>query len=130
MSEPFLSEIRIFSFGYAPKSWALCNGQLLPINQNQALSSLLGTMYGGNGQTTFALPNLRGQTPIHVGNGHTQGETGGSTAVTLTAQQLPTHTHALNARNDVVTADVIPQDPTGKLFAQGSVAAQGGNTVP
>ena len=93
MSEPFLSEIKIVSFNFAPKGWALCNGQFLPINQNQALFALLGTTYGGNGQTTFALPNMRGQVPIHMGNGHTLGEKAGSTSVTLNIQQLPTHLH-------------------------------------
>ena len=78
MSEPFLSEIKIVSFNFPPKGWALCNGQFLPINQNQALFSLLGTTYGGNGQTTFALPNLRGRVPIHFGAGHTLGESGGA----------------------------------------------------
>jgi microcystin-dependent protein len=97
MSEPFLSEIKIVSFNFPPKGWALCNGQFLPINQNQALFALLGTTYGGNGQTTFALPNLRGQVPIHMGNGHTLGEKAGSTSVTVNIQQLPTHTHALQA---------------------------------
>src|SRR5215210_3196221 len=95
MSEPFLSEIKIVSFNFPPKGWALCNGQLLPINQNQALFSLLGTRYGGNGQTNFALPNLRGRVPIHMGNGHTLGEAAGSTSVTVNIQQLPTHMHAL-----------------------------------
>jgi microcystin-dependent protein len=97
MAEPFLSEIRMVSFNFAPKGWALCNGQLLPINQNQALFALLGTTYGGNGQTTFALPNLRGSSPMHVGNGHTLGEAAGSTAVTVNIQQLPQHTHFLMA---------------------------------
>jgi microcystin-dependent protein len=97
MAEPFLSEIKIMSFNFPPKGWAFCNGQLLPINQNQALFALLGTTYGGNGQTTFALPNLRGQVPIHMGNGHTLGETAGSTAVTVNIQQLPTHQHGLYA---------------------------------
>lgn len=97
MSEPFLSEIKIVSFNFAPQGWALCNGQFLPINQNQALFALLGTVYGGNGQTTFALPNLRGQVPIHMGRGHTLGETGGSTAVTVNIQQLPTHLHQAQA---------------------------------
>ena len=96
MSEPFLSEIKIVSFNFAPKGWALCNGQFLPINQNQALFSLLGTTYGGNGQTTFALPNLRGQVPIHMGNGHTLGEHAGSTSVTINLQQLPAHNHTLS----------------------------------
>lgn len=97
MAEPFLSEIRIFSFNFAPKGWALCNGQLLPINQNQALFALLGTTYGGNGQTTFALPNLRGRAPVHTGNGHTLGEAAGSTSVTVNLQQMPQHTHLLQA---------------------------------
>ena len=96
MAEPFLAEIRIVSFNFPPKGWALCNGQTLPINQNQALFSLLGTTYGGNGQTTFQLPNLRGQVPIHEGNGHTLGEQAGTTSVTVNIQQLPTHTHQLN----------------------------------
>jgi len=99
MSEPFLSEIKIVSFNFPPKGWALCNGQLLPINQNQALFSLLGTNYGGNGQTNFALPNIRGRVPIHMGNGHTLGEAAGSTSVTVNIQQLPTHLHPLNASN-------------------------------
>ena len=100
MAEPFLSEIRTFSFNFPPKGWAFCTGQLLPINQNQALFSLLGTTYGGNGQTTFGLPNLQGQAPIHVGNGHTLGERAGSTSVTINQQQMPTHTHALNATDN------------------------------
>jgi microcystin-dependent protein len=97
MSEPFLSEIKIVSFNFPPKGWALCNGQLLPINQNQALFALLGTTYGGNGQTNFALPNLRGRVPIHFGSAHSLGEAAGSTSVTVNIQQLPTHTHALMA---------------------------------
>lgn len=97
MSEPFLSEIKIVSFNFAPKGWAMCNGQVLPINQNQALFSLLGTTYGGNGQTTFALPNLRGQVPIHMDNSHTLGEAAGTTSVTVNLQQLPTHLHVAQA---------------------------------
>ena len=97
MAEPFLSEIRMMSFVFAPKGWALCNGQLLPINQNQALFALLGTTFGGNGQTTFALPDLQGRTPIHVGAGHTLGEKAGEQAHTLSISQLPTHTHVFNA---------------------------------
>jgi microcystin-dependent protein len=100
MSQPFLGEIKLVSFNFPPKGWALANGQFLPINQNQALFSLLGTTYGGNGQTTFALPNLRGRVPISFGNGHTLGEAAGSTAVTLNIQQLPTHLHPLMASND------------------------------
>ena len=106
MAEPFLSEIRIFSFNFAPKGWALCNGQLLPINQNQALFSLLGTTYGGNGQTNFALPNLRGRASIHEGSGHTLGEAAGSTAVTINTQTMPTHTHPLTANMAVAGANL------------------------
>jgi microcystin-dependent protein len=100
MAEPFLSEIRIMSFGFPPKGWALCNGQLLPINQNQALFSLLGTTYGGDGRVNFALPNLQGRIPIHMGNGHTLGERGGEQAHTLSISELPAHVHALNAANN------------------------------
>jgi microcystin-dependent protein len=99
MAEPFLSEIRLFSFGFAPKGWALCNGQLMPINQNQALFSLLGTTYGGDGRLNFALPDLRARVPIHMGSGHTLGEKGGEQAHTLSISELPIHTHALNATN-------------------------------
>jgi microcystin-dependent protein len=97
MAEPFLSEIRMMSFGFAPRGWALCNGQLLPINQNQALFSLLGTTYGGDGRVNFALPDLRGRVPIHTGSGHTLGERGGEQAHTLSISELPTHTHTLQA---------------------------------
>src|SRR5437762_11247153 len=93
MSEPFLSEIRIFSFNFAPKGWAMCNGQLLPINPNQPLFSLLGTTYGGNGQTTCALPNLQGRIPVHIGNGFTLGQAGGATSHTLNTSEMPGHTH-------------------------------------
>ncbi len=113
MAEPFLSEIRIFSFGFPPKGWALCDGQLLPINQNQALFSLLGTTYGGNGQTNFALPDLRSRTPIHFGAGHTLGERAGEQAHTLSIAEVPTHTHVANASNTAGTALVA----TGNLLA-------------
>jgi microcystin-dependent protein len=95
MAEPFLSEIRIMSFVFAPRGWALCNGQLLPINQNQGLFSLLGTTFGGDGRVNFALPDLRSRVPIHVGSGHTLGERGGEQAHTLSIAELPTHTHVL-----------------------------------
>jgi microcystin-dependent protein len=130
MSEPFLSEIKLVSFNFPPKGWALCNGQLLPINQNQALFALLGTTYGGNGQTNFALPNLRGRIPMHFGGAHSLGEAAGSPAVTINIQQLPTHTHMVLARTDVVLPDPDPQDPTGKFFAKPQVALQGGNIQP
>src|ERR671929_77169 len=103
MAEPFLSEIRIMSFGFAPKGWALCNGQLLPINQNQGLFSLLGTTFGGDGQSTFALPDLRGRIPIHMGNGFILAETGGAEEITLTVQQIPAHSHALLASSNFST---------------------------
>jgi microcystin-dependent protein len=99
MAEPFLSEIRIMSFVFPPKGWALCDGQLLPINQNQALFSLLGTTYGGDGRVNFALPNLEGRAPIHMGSGHTLGERGGEQGHTLSISELPTHTHVMTASN-------------------------------
>lgn len=95
MAEPFLSEIRIMSFAFPPKGWAFCNGQLLPINQNQGLFSLLGTTFGGDGRVNFGLPDLRGRVPIHVGGGHTLGERGGEQAHTLSVAELPTHTHTM-----------------------------------
>jgi microcystin-dependent protein len=105
MAEPFLSELRLMSFSFAPKGWAMCNGQLMPINQNQALFSLLGTTYGGDGRVNFALPDLRGKTPIGVGAGHTLGETGGAQTVTVSLQQLPLHPHIVQASN--ASADTI-----------------------
>jgi microcystin-dependent protein len=119
MAEPFLSEIRMFSFNFAPKGWALCNGQILPINQNQALFSLLGTTYGGNGQTSFALPNLQGRVPVHVGGGLALGAAGGSAAHTLNAGELPAHTHVLSGR----TSDAHTAGPAGAAFAHAPVDA-------
>jgi microcystin-dependent protein len=112
MAEPFLSEIRLMSFSFAPKGWALCDGQLMPINQNQALFSLLGTTFGGDGRVNFALPDLRGRAPIHVGSGHTLGERGGEQAHTISIAELPTHTHvamasATNANVPTVANDVL-----------------------
>lgn len=95
MATPFLGEIKICAFSFPPRGWALSNGQLLPINQNQALFSLFGTTYGGDGRVNFALPDLRGRMPIHMGSGHTLGERGGEQAHTLTIAELPTHTHVL-----------------------------------
>lgn len=114
MAEPFLSEVRIMSFVFAPKGWALCNGQLLPINQNQGLFSLLGTTFGGDGRVNFALPDLRGRTPIHVGSGHTLGERGGEQAHTLSIAEIPTHTHVLSATSNNGTTNV----PTGNVLAK------------
>jgi microcystin-dependent protein len=119
MGTAFLSEIRIFSFNFAPKAWAECNGQLLPINQNQALFSLLGTMYGGNGQTTFALPDLRGRVPFHMGGSFTEGQAAGEEVHTLTQQELPAHTHALTGNTAVVGAanNATAATPTNNFWA-------------
>jgi microcystin-dependent protein len=120
MADPFVAEIRIFPFNFAPKGWAWCNGQLLPISQNTALFSLLGTTYGGDGKSTFALPNLQGRAPMHPGQGpglslHDLGETGGSETVTLLESEIPVHTHALRASQ----ADGISQSPANELLATG-----------
>jgi microcystin-dependent protein len=117
MAEPFLSEIRLMSFGYPPRGWALCDGQLLPINQNQALFSLLGTTFGGDGRVNFALPDLRGRTPIHVGSGHTLGERGGEQAHTLSIAELPEHVHVANATTAQAGADTNSAAPA-RLLAQ------------
>ena len=113
MAEPFLSEIRIMSFVFAPKGWALCNGQLLPINQNQGLFSLLGTTFGGDGRVNFALPDLRSRTPIHVGSAHTLGERGGEQAHTLSIAEIPTHTHVAAASNVATGGNA---NPTGRFL--------------
>jgi microcystin-dependent protein len=113
MAEPFLSEIRIMSFGFPPKGWATCDGQLLPINQNQALFSLLGTTYGGDGRVNFGLPDLRARTPIHMGGGHTLGERGGEQNHTLSISEIPTHVHTLQGTTE--GANAAP--PGGNLFA-------------
>lgn len=113
MAEPFLSEIRLFSFGFAPKGWAMCNGQLLPINQNQALFSLLGTTFGGDGRVNFALPDFRGRVPTHVGSGLTLGERGGEQAHTLTQAEMPQHMHVAKASS----LDGSTPDPTNGYLA-------------
>jgi len=118
MSTPYLGEIRIFSFNFAPKGWAMCNGQLLAINQNQALFSILGTTYGGNGQTNFALPNLQGRMPVHVGGGITLGQLGGEAAHTLTVSEMPAHTHQVFGSTTLASFG----DPTGNLWATGNAA--------
>jgi len=115
MAEPFLSEIRLMSFGFAPKGWATCDGQLLPINQNQALFSLLGTTFGGDGRVNFALPDLRGRTPIHVGNSHTLGERGGEQAHTLSISEIPQHLHLANASPVADNTNTVL--PTGNFLA-------------
>jgi len=116
--EPFIGEIIVWPISFAPRNWAFCYGQILPINTNQALFSLLGTTYGGNGQTTFALPDLRGRMPIHVGNGHTLGEWGGMQAHTLTTAQTPSHTHPVKGG----TTAGSPSTPGGNGLA---VSAEG-----
>ncbi len=113
MAEPFLSEIRIMSFSFAPKGWALCDGQLLPINQNQGLFSLLGTTYGGDGRVNFALPDLRARVPIHMGSGHTLGERGGEQAHTLSISELPTHVHVANGSSVATGGNA---NPTGRFL--------------
>jgi microcystin-dependent protein len=132
MAEPFISEIRIVSFSFAPRGWALCNGQLLPINQNQALFSLLGTTYGGNGTTNFALPDLRERTAVHPGAGITLGERSGSQAHTLSLAELPAHDHALRASSDLAASTSASGNVLGKKGRFGKdiyVPAATGNPV-
>lgn len=112
MSEPYLGEIKLFSFPFAPRGYAFCNGQLMAINQNQALFSLLGVVYGGDGTTTFALPNMQGRTPMHVGS-TPQGTMDGQGGVTLTVQTMPVHTHLVSG----TSATATKRPPTGHIFA-------------
>lgn len=114
MAEPFLAEIRIVGFSFAPKGWAFCNGQFLPINQNQALFSLLGTTYGGDGRTTFALPDLRGRSPVHFGSGITLGQKGGEEAHTVSIAEMPDHSHLAKASNE----NSDQNNPQGNLLGQ------------
>ena len=119
MSEPFVGEIRMFGFGFAPQGWALCNGQLLPISQNQALFSLLGTTYGGDGRTTFALPDMQSRVPVCQGQGpglssYAEGQAGGAETVTLAAAQMPGHTHPVKASSSAAGAD----QPGGRALAR------------
>ena len=118
MGTPYLGEMRIFSFNFAPKGWAMCNGQTMAINQNQALFALLGTTYGGNGQTNFNLPNLQGRMPVHVGNGIILGQVGGETAHTLNLSEMPQHTHQVMGSSTLASSG----DPTGNLWATGNAA--------
>ncbi len=114
MADPFLGEIRLMSFIYPPSGWAVCNGQLLPINQYQALFALLGARYGGNGSTNFALPNLQGRVPMHTGSGYFLGQSVGEQSVTLTTQNLPQHQHLLQASSNSTGTQ---GDPSGSLLA-------------
>jgi len=118
MSTPYLDEIKLVAFNFAPKGWTMCNGQLLPINQNQALFSLLGTTYGGNGQTTFGLPDLRGRVPLHFGPSFQLGANGGEYNHTITISELPQHTHPMQAQNS--NANVA--NPAGNLLANTQTA--------
>jgi len=129
--EPFIGQIMMVGFNFAPRGWAMCNGQLLSIAQNTALFSLLGTMYGGDGQTTFGLPDLRGRCAIGMGQGpglsrYDQGEMAGSESVTLTQQQMPNHTHFVMASS----SDGTQSDPSGAVIANNKVTIARGNTVP
>jgi microcystin-dependent protein len=117
MSEPFLAEVRIVGFNFAPRGWAFCDGQILPINQNQSLYSLLGTTYGGDGRTTFALPDLRGRTPIHVGESYREGQKSGEETHTLSADEMPQHTHTARASSvdgntPVPSPNILAQTPS------------------
>ncbi len=119
MSEPFIGEIRMFGFNFAPQGWALCNGQLLPISQNTALFSLLGTTYGGDGTTNFALPNMQSRVPIHQGQGaglssYLEGQAGGTETVTLLATQMPGHTHSVKASSGAAASG----QPEGRALAR------------
>ncbi len=127
MGTPYMSEIKICAFGFAPKGWAQCNGQFMPINQNQALFSLLGTTYGGNGQTTFALPDLRGRASMHVGAGQLQGVSAGTETVTLTQSQMPAHVHFPMAKNAQGTTGI----PSSSVVLATAVAVQADqSTIP
>lgn len=122
MSEPFLAEIRQFGFIFPPRGWAHCDGQILPINQYQSLYSLLGTTYGGDGRTTFALPDLRGRSPLHEGGGFSLGSKGGAEVVTLTTDDMPAHGHvAGNARLRAVPDDADTSDPAGNSLAKANI---------
>ena len=117
MAEPFLGEVRLMSFNFPPKGWALCNGQLLPINQNQGLFSLFGTTFGGDGRVTFGLPDFRDRVPVHMGAGHTMGERAGEAAHTLIISEMPAHQHFADGCSNVA-ADVVP---TNNLLGKNAV---------
>jgi microcystin-dependent protein len=134
MADPFVAEIRIFPFNFAPKGWAWCDGQLLPLSQNTALFSLLGTTYGGDGKSNFALPDLQGRTPMHPGQGpglslHDLGETGGSETVTLLESEIPSHPHSMSgAAQDPATAKLISNNASFSLSQGGGIYQDTQNT--
>lgn len=130
MSTPFLSQIEIFSFNFAPRGWALCNGQLLPINQNQPLFALLGTTYGGDGRTTFGLPDLRSRVPIHQGSGFTLGQRGGEEAHTILMGETPSHNHAINTDANATGAASTGTPATNTILGPSSGANSSGGTFP
>ena len=130
MSNPYLSEIRVFSFSYAPKGWALCNGQLMPINQYQALFALLGTTYGGNGTTNFALPNLQGRRPLHVGAGFTLGYSAGEEQHALLVNEMPVHTHQMLAKAAASPALAAGRQPGPTKVLAEPHAVVGTSTTP
>jgi microcystin-dependent protein len=140
MGQPYVGEIRMFGGNFAPAGWMFCEGQLLPISENETLFNLIGTTYGGDGQSTFALPDLRGRVPLHFGNGFTLAETGGAENVTLTVNQIPAHNHAMLASNDIGLMTSPQNNVTGQSAAKlyragspsvnlnpGSVASAGGS---
>lgn len=140
MAQPYVGEIRMFAGNFAPAGWMFCEGQLLPISENETLFQLIGTTYGGDGQSTFALPDLRGRIPIHQGNGFILAETGGAEEITLTVSQIPSHTHPMlcstavanspNPQNNVVaeaTERFYTDNPTNAFFAPTSISPTGGS---
>jgi microcystin-dependent protein len=126
MGQPYVGEIRMFAGNFAPAGWMFCEGQLLPISENETLFNLIGTTYGGDGQSTFALPDLRGRVPLHFGNGFTLAETGGVESVTLTVQQIPAHTHALLATSSLGT----DSSPSNDVLAESTTLTQFTNSAP
>src|SRR6476469_2202805 len=118
MAQPYVGEIRMFAGNFAPAGWMFCEGQLLPISENETLFQLIGTTYGGDGESTFALPDLRGRIPMHFGNGFILAETGGAEEITLSTQQIPLHNHALLASTDVAQQT----QPTGQVLANSATA--------
>ncbi len=141
MAQPYVGEIRIFAGNFAPAGWMFCEGQLLPISENETLFQLIGTTYGGDGQSTFSLPDMRGRLPVHFGNGMVLSETGGSETVNLNVNQIPAHTHTMLANNSVANTpnpgnnllglasqvSMFFGDPANQNMAYGSIGPVGGN---